>query len=150
MHSFHLSILRICRNCAFPYSDPYEDITEGYQDHGQDVAEQQVGDKEVQTAVQSFRPHFQTQEDIRRIVEDDHQVEEQGPGDRRGEGDYPDDEDHEAGPPLGDLALEGPPDCKKSADKRKDYFSSYSTHKKEQGSATLAFFSTMSFGYVSF
>lgn len=64
-------------------------------------------------------PDLQAELGLWGIFKNHHQIKVESPGDGGGKGDDPDDEYHEPGAALGDLALERPPDGQESANKDK-------------------------------
>lgn len=63
------------------------------------------------------RPYFQAKFRIGSVVEDDYQVEVEGPWDGCCQSDYPDDEDHQTSSSFGYLTFQWPPNSKESATK---------------------------------
>lgn len=87
LHALHLAVLGVSRDVAVRHAYPDENVADGDQDGGHNVAEQQVGQQEVQVAVHAWWPHFQANLQVGHFLEDGHQVEEQSPRDGGGEGD---------------------------------------------------------------
>lgn len=97
------------------YLDPDEDVAHGDEYHRENVTEHHVGDEEVKGAVHGVGPDLDADLDVGGVGEDDYQVEEDGPRDGGGQGNEPDEQNHDAGSALGDLALERPPYRQESA-----------------------------------
>lgn len=94
--------------------DPDEDVAHGDEDHWQYVAKEEVPNEEVEVSREVLWPLLETEAEVRALVHLD-QVEEDGPGDRGGEGYEPYDKNHGTSTAGCDLALEWPPDCQEPA-----------------------------------
>lgn len=94
--------------------DPDEYVTHRDEKHGEDVAEDEVSDNEVEDLAERVGPDVDAETDVRALFEHYDEVEEKHPGRGDEDGKHPDEEYHESSTPLRDLALQRPPDGKES------------------------------------
>lgn len=85
--------------------DPDEDVAHGNEDHGKDVAEDEVSDDKVEDFAKGVGPDVYAEANVGTFFEHDDQVEEEDPGSSDDDSEDPNEDDHHPSPSLGDLAF---------------------------------------------
>lgn len=98
-----MSVFALGGDGSPPDADPYHDVAEQDEKERQQVAEDDIGQNEIQVLIPLARPFFQTETNLRAGREGAHQMKVKWPWNGRCQGDDPNKQDDESGTTSGDL-----------------------------------------------